>query len=85
MSTWSSRLQPVARVQQFFKGNPTPIDSLPSTDVNQFDAGLNYYLPHDVRLNGSYGRQFSSAGNANVWNFEMTYRFLFPAWPGQSK
>jgi hypothetical protein len=85
MSTWSSRLQPVVRVQQYFRGNPTPIDSLPSTDVNQFDAGLNYYLPHDVRLNGSYGRQFSSAGNSNVWNFEITYRFLFPAWPGQSK
>jgi len=51
-------------------------------DVNQFDFGLNYYLPHNVRLNGSYGRQFSSAGNANIWNFEIVYRFLFPAWPG---
>jgi hypothetical protein len=80
--TWLSRLQVVGRVQQYFKGNPTPADALPATNVNQFDFGLNYYLPHNVRLNGSYGREFSSAGNANIWNFEIVHRFLFPAWPG---
>jgi len=79
------RLQAVARVQQFFKGVATPQDFLPAADTNRFDFGLNYYLPHDVRLNGSYGRQFSSTGNANIWNFQITYRFLFPAWPGGSK
>jgi len=85
-STWLSRLQAVARVQQFIKGsNPNPEDLLPSVNVNQFDIGLNYYLPHDVRLNGSYGRQYSSAGNANIWNFAITYRFLFPAWPVENK
>jgi hypothetical protein len=81
-STWLSRLQPVARVQQFFKGTPTPGASLPGANVNQYDFGLNYYLPHYIRLNGSYGRQFTTGGNANIWNFEITYRFLFPAWPG---
>jgi hypothetical protein len=81
-NTWLSRLQAIGRVQQFFKGTPTPGASLPLADVNQFDLGLNYYLPHEIRLNGSYGRQYSSLGNANVWNFEVTYRFLFPAWPG---
>jgi hypothetical protein len=85
MDTWLSRLQVVGRVQQFFKGTPTPGDALPSVNVNQFDVGLNYYLPHNVRLNGSYGRQYSTAGNANVWNFEIVYRFLFPAWPGGAK
>ncbi len=80
-----ARLQPVARVQQFFKGVPSPQAFLPSRDANRVDFGLNYYLPHDVRLNGSYGREFSSAGNANIWNFQITYRFLFPAWPGGSK
>jgi len=80
--TWLSRLQPVARVQQFFKGTPTPGDLLPAHDVNQYDFGLNYYLPHYVRLNASYGRQFTTGGNANIWNFGITYRFLFPAWPG---
>lgn len=85
MNTWLSRVQAIARVQQYFKGNPKPVDILPSADVNQFDVGLNYWLPHNVRLNGSYGRQYSSAGNANIWNFEIVYRFLFPAWPGGSK
>ena len=85
MDTWLSRLQAVARVQQFFKGTPAPGDSLPFANVNQFDVGLNYYLPHNVRLNGSYGRQYSTAGNANIWNFEIVYRFLFPAWPGGAK
>lgn len=82
MNTWLSRVQAVARVQQYFKGNPTSVDALPSADVNQFDIGLNYWFPHNIRLNGSYGRQYSSAGDANVWNFEIVYRFLFPAWPG---
>ncbi len=82
MTTWLSRVQAVARVQQYFKGTPTSQDLLPSANTNQFDIGLNYYLPHNVRLNGSYGRQYSTAGNANIWNFQITYRFLFPAWPG---
>jgi hypothetical protein len=81
MSTVLSRLQVVSRVQQFFKGNPIPQDFLPSANVNQFDVGLNYYLPRNIRLNGSYGRQYSSQGNGNIWNFEISYRFLFPAWP----
>jgi len=81
-STWLSRLQPVARVQQFFKGTPIPGDVLPNANVNQYDFGLNYYFPHYIRLNGSYGRQYTTGGNANIWNFGLTYRFLFPAWPG---
>jgi hypothetical protein len=79
------RVQAVARMQQFFAGNPIPEALLPGVDVKRFDFGLNYYLPHDVRLNGSYGRQFSSAGNANIWNVQITYRFLFPAWPGEHR
>jgi hypothetical protein len=79
------RLQVVARMQQYFSGTPLAGDSLPSADTNRFDFGLNYYLQHDVRLNGSYGRQFSSLGNANIWEYGITYRFLFPAWPGRSR
>jgi hypothetical protein len=79
------RLQAVARIQQYFNGTPQAGDSLPLADTNRFDFGLNYYLPHEVRLNGSYGRQFSSLGNANVWEYGITYRFLFPAWPGGSR
>ncbi len=80
-----ARLQAVARVQQFFKGVFSPEAFLPAADTNRVDFGLNYYLPHDVRLNGSYGRRFSSTGNGNIWNLQITYRFLFPAWPGASK
>lgn len=76
------RLAPVARMQQFFRNRPAAGDSLPSANTQQFDFGLNYYLPHEIRLNGSYGRQFSSIGDANVWNFGITYRFMFPMWPG---
>ncbi len=79
------RLAPVARLQQFLRNQPVPGDSLPSVNTQQFDFGLNYYLPHEVRLNGSYGRQFSSLRNVNVWNFAITYRFMFPMWPGGSK
>jgi hypothetical protein len=81
MLTPLSRLQVVGRVQQFFKGTPVPQDFLPSANVNQFDVGLNYWFPHNVRVNGSYGRQYSSQGNGNIWNFEISYRFLFPMWP----
>lgn len=84
-TTRLSRLQGVARAQQFFKGQPTPQDFLPFTNVNQFDLGLNYFLPHDIRLNSSYGRQYISTGDANIWNIQITYRFLFPAWPGEHK
>jgi hypothetical protein len=72
-------------VQQFFKGVPSPEASLPTADTNRFDFGLNYYLPHEIRLNGSYGRQYSTSGNGNIWNAQITYRFLFPALPGGFK
>src|ERR1700741_1222830 len=41
---WLSRLQVVGRIQEYFKGNPTPVDALPLAKVNQFEGVLNYYL-----------------------------------------
>jgi hypothetical protein len=82
---WLGRLQAVARIQQFYLGKPTSDDVGPGADTQKFDFGLNYYLPHNLRLNASYGRQFSSLGNANIWNIQITYRFLFPLIPGESK
>jgi hypothetical protein len=82
---WLGRLQAVSRLQQFYLGKPAPDDALPGADTQKADFGLNYYLPHNLRLNASYGRQFSSLGNANVWNLQVTYRFLFPLIPGESK
>jgi hypothetical protein len=83
--TWLGRLQAVARIQQFYLGTPSPDDVLPGADTQKVDCGFNYYLPHNLRLNASYGRQFSSLGNANIWNLQVTYRFLFPLFPGGSK
>jgi hypothetical protein len=81
--SWLGRLQAIGRVQQFYLGTPSPNDVIPGADTQRVDFGLNYYLPHNVRLNGTYGRQFSSLGNANVWNFQLSYRFLFPLLPGR--
>jgi hypothetical protein len=78
ITSWATRIQPVLRVQQFFRGNPLPSASLPARDTNAMDVGLNLNLPQDVRLSSSYSRQFSSAGNYNVWNVELTYRFMIP-------
>jgi hypothetical protein len=83
--SWLGRLQVVGRMQQFFEGTPSPDDVLPGADTQKVDFGLNYYLPHNLRLNTSYGRQFSSLGNTNIWNCQITYRFLFPLLPGGSK
>ena len=80
--TWLGCLQALGRVQQFFLGTPSPNDVLPGADTQQVDFGFNYYLPLNLCFNAGYGRQFSSFGNSNVWNIQVTYRFLFPLLPG---
>ncbi len=78
------RLEPVFRMQQFFRSQQVAGDSLPATNTRQPQFGLNYYLPHDIRLNASYGRQLiSHSTDSNFWEFGITYRFLFPMWPGR--
>jgi hypothetical protein len=76
------RLEPVFRMQQTFRNSPGQGDGLPAADTQQADFGLDYHLPHEVRLNGSYSRKFSPAGNGNIWDVSLTYRFLFPMWRG---
>jgi hypothetical protein len=76
------KTQVVGRMQQFFPSNGGG-NSLPRVDTQRFDFGLNYYFRDDLRFISSYGRRFSSQGNANVWNVGFTYRFLFPLWPGK--
>lgn len=78
------RTQAVARMQQFFPANGGG-NSLPTVNSQRFDFGLNYYFRDDLRFVSSYGRRFSSQGNANVWNFGFTYRFMFPLWPARTK
>jgi hypothetical protein len=80
-------IQPIIRGQQFFRLAPGVGDQLPQADTQRVDFGLNYYFPHEIRLNGSYGRQLSSSGNSNNWTLDLTYRFLFPMpfWPKGAK
>jgi hypothetical protein len=81
-----ARLEPVVRMQQFVRSEAFPGDFLPSSNAQLPEFGLNYYLPHEVRLNASYGREFfSRASDVNIWEFGVTYRFLFPMWPGGSR
>ena len=77
------RLEPVFRIQQTFRNSPDPSDGLPAVNTQRVDFGLNYHLPHEVRINASYARQFSSTGDVNVWETALIYRFLFPAWRGK--
>ena len=36
---------------------------LPAVNTQRADFGLDYHLPHEVRINASYARQFSSTGD----------------------
>jgi hypothetical protein len=81
-SPWG-RLEPVARWQQTFRNSPDSTDGLPSADTQRADFGIDYHLPHEVRINTSYSRQLSSTGNSNVWATGIVYRFLFPTWRGK--
>jgi hypothetical protein len=82
--SWLGRLEPVFRMQQTFR-DKLGSDQLPSVNTQRADFGLDYHLPHEVRVNTSYSRQFASTGNTNIWETTVTYRFLFPAWKGRSK
>jgi hypothetical protein len=75
-------IQVVGRMQQYFTG-VVPDDRLPSVNTRLFEFGLNYYFRDDIRLVSSFGRQFApQAGNMNVWNIGMTYRFAIPVGHG---
>ena len=76
------RFEPLFRLQQTFRNSPGPGDGLPAANTNQFDFGIDYHLPHEVRLNTSYSRKLTAAGNGNIWAVSLTYRFLFPLWRG---
>jgi hypothetical protein len=78
------RVQTVARMQQFFVLNGGG-NSLPSTNTQRFDFGLNYYVRDNLRFISSYGRSFSARTDVNIWNVGFTYRFLFPLWPERKK
>jgi hypothetical protein len=72
----------VARAQGYYVGeigaDAAPNLGLPSADTREADFGVNYWLRDGLKGIFSYGRQFSSAGNANQWSFGFAYRFLVP-------
>lgn len=74
------RTQLVARYQQFFTGDLAS-DALPPINTKEFEFGLNYYFMDGFKATSNYGRQFSSAGNLNVWTLGLTYRFVVPLGP----
>ena len=77
------RFEPVLRMQQTFRSQPDPEDGLPSANTQRVDFGIDYHLPHEVRINTSYSRQLSSTGNRNIWETGIVYRFLIPTWRGK--
>lgn len=80
LDSWIGRFEPVFRMQQTFRRDTAESDGVPLVDTQRADFGLDYNLPHNVRILTSYARQFSSAGNQNVWETGIVYRFLFPTW-----
>jgi hypothetical protein len=72
------RTQVVARMQQYFVGSLPGGDVLPAVNTKLFEAGLNYYFIDGLKATGNYGRQFSVQGDANVWTFGLTYRWVLP-------
>jgi hypothetical protein len=75
-------VQVVGRMQQYFTGI-VPDGILPSVNTRVFEFGLNYYFRDNLRFVSSYERQFApQAGNMNIWNIGMTYRFAIPVGHG---
>lgn len=85
LDSWIGRFQPAFRMQQTFRRDTIASDGLPLVNTQRADFGLDYNLPHNVRLLTSYSRQFSPSGNKNIWETGIVYRFLFPAWKGKSQ
>jgi hypothetical protein len=83
LDSWIGRFEPVFRMQQSFRINNSGSDGVPPVDTQRADFGLDYNLPHNTRILTSYSRQFSSAGNVNIWETGIVYRFLFPVWKGK--
>jgi hypothetical protein len=73
-----SHTQLVGRLQQFFAKPGATNGNVPGADTTEPEIGLNYYFLDGLRATGSYGRQLSSEGNANIWTAGVTYRFAFP-------
>ncbi len=76
------RTELAGRGQQFFTGPggwvASPQWNLPAWNTREGELGINYFLHDGLKATASGGRQFSSAGDANVWSVGIAYRFLVP-------
>jgi hypothetical protein len=76
------RLEVAGRAEQFFSGQISADDAqafgLPGANTREGEVGLNYYLQDGLKATASFGRQFSSDGNLNLWTVGIAYRFAFP-------
>lgn len=82
LESWVGRFEPLFRMQQTFRLDHISSDTLPAENTQRADFGLDYNLPHNMRILTSYSRQFSSTRNVNIWETGITYRLLLPAWKG---
>jgi hypothetical protein len=71
------RMQIVGR-DEWFNPRHGGGNGVPGVETKRGEAGLNYYIGDDWRLISSYGRQFNSGRDLNLWNLGFTYRFLWP-------
>jgi hypothetical protein len=76
------RLEFAGRAEQFVNGQISADEAekleLPGANTREGDFGLNYYLHDGLKAVASYGRQFSSEGNFNLWTVGLAYRFAIP-------
>ena len=76
------RLEVAGRAEQFFSGQISSVEAqalgLPDANTREGEFGLNYYLKDGLKAVTSFGRQFSSAGNSNLWSVGIAYRFAMP-------
>ena len=76
------RLELAGRAEQFFSGQISSAEAealdLPGANTREGEFGLNYFLHDGLKAVASYGRQFSSDGNFNLWTVGIAYRFLVP-------
>jgi hypothetical protein len=81
------RFEVAGRAEAFFSGEISSEEAqafeLPGANTNEGEFGLNYYIHDGVKAVASYGRQFSSDGNFNLWTVGIAYRFLVPLGRGE--
>jgi hypothetical protein len=76
------RIEVAGRAEQFFGGQISSDEAqalgLPGASTREGEFGINYYLHDGLKAAASYGRQFSSEGNSNLWTVGIAYRFALP-------